>query len=742
MSDPTQETTDTIRQEVAQVRDALRDLRESVVLRVMHRNKLQEEVTRLERLTSELDSKAAQADRLNNPVLAGEIRAEHGLRVEELERFRVRLVQSQGEAEAAKIRLPEDEGTLLRQLNDLQARAMRRTAAQVQANLPGGTATDADDMWTRATNKISDLTREASAREEVSTARTGAVSPPTAIPAQLAPSSPDENAERMLADLEQRLGLASGECAATSKSITNKAQAAIAPTTFLELDDAPPAVEPLKPAAALTAAPQVPQSPEIVSDTPAAIAISEPGLDNGQTEPIGMHQPELGKDTPLVYEAPPATFQNIQTRTERKPSPMEPNSRVRVAAIGTGGIFRGAHLPSYPDIPQAQLVALCDPDKAAQDLAYKKYQTLMEAKIKLAQDADDIAGAERLERDLETIQICDNISEVIESVRPDLVDICTQPMLHTPLSIQALEAGFHVMCEKPLSRSWLESQALMETISRTGRFYQHNENWLFDPDYYTVKKLVDAGAIGEPVMMFLTQAHGGPEGNPKFFNPDFGGGGALLDNGIHAIGAAWFVAGLHKTPTLVKAAEPFGMSIRMPDRIIDGKYQRITVDDDAHILIRFEDQKTGAWTTAHVEGSWSEQDSPDTVYIGTTGGIKMTEEGGKRFAIVLDIKGNETRRFRASGSNWQHWPSSYYGEILNMVECVRGNQQSLMTAQFGADCSAIVGASYLSEKNGKRAVTLDEFRRFALDIADRYPNDPNGANNALVDALLSAVRDK
>lgn len=419
---------------------------------------------------------------------------------------------------------------------------------------------------------------------------------------------------------------------------------------------------------------------------------------------------------------------------------MEPSPRVRVAAIGTGGQFRGAHLPCYPDIAQAQLVAICDPDKAAQDASYKKYQMLMEAKIIKAQAEDDLVALDRLERDLETIQLCDDISEVIETIKPDLVDICTQPLLHTPLAIQALEAGFHVMCEKPLSRSWLEAEQLIQTIERTGKFYQHNENWLFDPDYYTVKKLVDAGAIGELAMMFLTQAHGGPEGNPRFWNPDFGGGGALLDNGVHAIGAAWFIAGLHKTPTLVKAAEPFGMSIRMPDRIIDGKYQHITVDDDAHILIRFEDKDTGAWATAHVEGSWSEQDSPDTVYIGTTGSIKMAQEDSKRFAVVCDIKGTETRRFRVAGSNWQHWPSSVYGEILNMVQCVLSNQQSIMTAQFGADCSAIVGASYLSEKNGKRAVSLDEFKRFANDIAARYPNDPTGANNALVDALLSAVR--
>ena len=330
---------------------------------------------------------------------------------------------------------------------------------------------------------------------------------------------------------------------------------------------------------------------------------------------------------------------------------------------------------------------------------------------------------------------------MIESVKPDLVDICTQPFLHTPLAIQALEAGIHVMCEKPISRSWLESQRLIATIARTGKFYQHNENWLFDPDYYTVKKLVDSGAIGELVAMFLTQAHGGPEGNPKFWDSNYGGGGSLLDNGIHAIGAAWYVAGLHRRPTLVKAAEPFGMSIRMPQRIIEGRYQQVTVDDDAHILIRFEDSVSNAWCTAHVEGSWSEQDSPDTVYIGTTGRIEMhNDEDGKRCAVITDAHGSSKRRFRVSGSNWQHWPSSFYGEIQNMVECVRNNEQSIMTAQFGADCSAIVGAAYLSQKDGKRAVSLDEFRQFALDIAARYPDDPKAADDTLVDALLSAVR--
>lgn len=737
MPEPGQTPEQELREQVAEIRDALRLLRESVVLRIMRRDKLQEDANRLQQRVAELERGTVLAERAQNAGLQHEIQQERTRITEELERTRTQLTQAEAEAESAKIRMPEEEATLLRAINDLQARYTRFTAAQVEANVPGGGVTEADSLWDRASSKIADLTREAQARDEVSASRgnqatatqgTGNRVQETAKPAL----DNDQSAEQMLAALEQHLGLTGAS--------PQMPQLPPVRVNYLELDNPPAMSTPT----GITQSEQAGSGADVDAGKSDVAQTDVQRVEQAPSETtVGENEPAAEASQPpiptLNTEHPIANTKHLIRKESLR---METAPRVRVAAIGTGNIFRGAHLPCYPDIALAQLVALCDPDKTAIDLAYKKYQGLMEAKIRQALEADDLATAERLESDLETIQLCDDISEVIEIIKPDLVDICTQPLLHTPLAIQALEAGFHVMCEKPISRSWLESQQLIQTIERTGKLYQHNENWLFEPDYYTVKKLVDAGAIGELTMMFLTQAHGGPEGNPRFWNSDFGGGGALLDNGIHAIGAAWFIAGLDKTPTLVKAAAPYGMSIRMPDRIIDGKYQHITVDDDAHILIRFEDAKTNAWTTAHVEGSWSEQDSPDTAYIGTTGSIKMVQEDGKRFAVVCDIKGQETRRFRASGSNWQHWPSSFYGEILNMVSCVLNNQQSIMTAQFGADCSAIVGASYLSEKTGKRAVSLDEFRRFALDIADRYPNDPTGANNALVDELLSAVRNK
>ena len=182
------------------------------------------------------------------------------------------------------------------------------------------------------------------------------------------------------------------------------------------------------------------------------------------------------------------------------------------------------------------------------------------------------------------------------------------------------------------------------------------------------------------------------------------------------------------------------MTIRMPERILDGRYQKIQVEDDAHILIRFENSESLAWTTAHIEGSWSHRDSPDTAIIGSTGKIIFETVENKRYAVVMDAYDKESRRIEVSGPTWSHWPSSYYGEILNFIESVKHNAPSISDAKFGAECSAMVGAAYLSEQRGRKAVPVAEFKQFANDIAARYPNDPAGADNALVDALLSAVR--
>ncbi|MDE2126153.1 MAG: Gfo/Idh/MocA family oxidoreductase [Armatimonadetes bacterium] len=682
---PTQDPKQQLAEAIRQLSVAFHEVKERVVVAVMRRNRLQDQVTAAKRVLEDRQAKRRTSEQLNDPQLLKDLDADIKSRQQELDGLNRMLVQAEVEADTAKTALPVEQGRLLEQLREMKARFGEAIHQKITNS---GWPTAADELLDRAFSKSREIQHEAAAREEASAAAAGQAR--TVQPVSRIEMPSESTLDEMLSALEAKVR---GDVPAEALD-GPAAQPASAPPV------APPVTEATPPAVPALAPPAVPGIPVVQSTSAPVIA--------------------------------PAVI--------RKEIDMDSNRRVRVAGIGTGGIYRGAHLPAYPHIPHAQLVALCDPDPEAQKLALARHHSVFEAKIKELRERKETEAADLLERDRDAVQVRSDISEVIAQDNVDLVDICTQPFLHAPLSIQALNAGLNVMCEKPLSRSWLESKRLLAAVERSGRFYQHNENWLWDPDYYSAMKLVRSGAIGEPLLMFFATAHGGPEGNGKFWNSEFGGGGSLLDNGIHAIGAAWYIAGMSRRPKLVKAADPFGMQIRMPHRIIDGRFQQVRVEDDAHILIRFEDPNTGAWTSAHVEGSWSERDSPDTVIIGTTGKIRFESNENGRFAVVVDAWDRDQRRLFVSGPTWQHWPSSFYGEILNMVECVRNGVPSISTASFGAECSAIVGCSYLSQKEGRRAVSLDEFKAFAEGIESRYPGDAKAADDALVDALLSAVR--
>lgn len=80
---------------------------------------------------------------------------------------------------------------------------------------------------------------------------------------------------------------------------------------------------------------------------------------------------------------------------------------------------------------------------------------IYEIKAKQAEEQGDTATAERLQQDLKQVKLYQDAHTMLRNEQLDLVDICTQPVLHAPMAIAALEAGVHVMCEKPMARTWL-----------------------------------------------------------------------------------------------------------------------------------------------------------------------------------------------------------------------------------------------------------------------------------------------
>ena len=185
--------------------------------------------------------------------------------------------------------------------------------------------------------------------------------------------------------------------------------------------------------------------------------------------------------------------------------------KLRIGIIGCGGIANGKHMPAISRLDNLEIVAFCDIIKERAEKAAKVYGT---------RDAAIYTDYKELLKD-----------ESINNVR-----ILTPNRWHAVMTIDALDAGKHVMCEKPMATTYEETLRMIEAQKRTGKLltigYQHK----FDPDVIYAKKEAVKGTFGD--MYFIKANVIRRRGVPTwgvFTEKKEQGGGALIDIGTHAL---------------------------------------------------------------------------------------------------------------------------------------------------------------------------------------------------------------
>jgi len=418
--------------------------------------------------------------------------------------------------------------------------------------------------------------------------------------------------------------------------------------------------------------------------------------------------------------------------------------RVKLGVIGTGGIFYGwggtsGHLPAYPRIDEARIAALCDTNEANLRKAEYTLKRVFDEHAKAAEEHGDADKAKRLRDDANGVKCYTRVEEMLDNEEIDLVDIIAPPIAHAPIAVEVLRSGVNVMCTKPMARTWLECQEIVEAVAETGMLYQHNENFLYDYQWYGLRKFLDSGIIGEPLTIFISLAIG--DAKSIRWNASISGGGSLADMGSHAITTIWFALGFDKKqPTRVKAVEPHGIGIKMPTRLVKGVYQDVHVEDDAHIIVEFEDAVTGSWTTAHIESSWSYRDSRGGAIIGTDGSIENVGSGSLK---IIDSFGN-SREVQLGGPRDDMTEvaieeySGFLGGIRNMCNCVIEGKKPTCDERIGAESQAIVDAAYLSQLRGRKAVSLEEYKDYARKTKEK---EGDKASDVLISRFMSAIQE-
>ncbi len=126
-----------------------------------------------------------------------------------------------------------------------------------------------------------------------------------------------------------------------------------------------------------------------------------------------------------------------------------------------------------------------------------------------------------------------SFDEVIADPMVDLVVLATPNDLHAPLAIQAMEAGKHVVTDKPMAVTLAEANAMVATAERTGRLLSIFQNRRWDGDYLTVRKLMNEGRLGNVRWIEMAwQRWGAPRG---WRGEATKGGGRLYDLGAHLL---------------------------------------------------------------------------------------------------------------------------------------------------------------------------------------------------------------
>jgi predicted dehydrogenase len=220
--------------------------------------------------------------------------------------------------------------------------------------------------------------------------------------------------------------------------------------------------------------------------------------------------------------------------------------------------------------------------------------------------------------------------KLLKEIKPDVVSVALPNFLHAPVTLDALRAGAHVLCEKPPAMNVREAVAMEKEARKRGRALSFNLSYRAAPASLLLKKWTDENRLG-PIYHARTIWHrqrGIPKGTGWFFDAKRAGGGPLIDLGVHRIDLAWWLMG-EPEPATVSAAtfRKFGPKVHGP---------QYTVEDFGSGFVRFKDGRT-----LSLEISWhsfcEKKETMSTELFGEKGGAvqRNTPAGGYEFECLL-----------------------------------------------------------------------------------------------------------
>lgn len=340
--------------------------------------------------------------------------------------------------------------------------------------------------------------------------------------------------------------------------------------------------------------------------------------------------------------------------------------KIRLGFIGTGGIARGAHFSALKNIEEAEVVAVSDINEDSAN----KASEFFEGKATAYTDYRDMLAKEKL----------------------DAVDICTPNLYHKQPTIDALNAGLHVIVEKPVAMNVGEARQMCEAARKNSRKLMVAQVQRFRPDVQLLKKMIDAGELGEIYYsrVWALRRRGVPAWG-VFIEKDKQGGGPMIDIGVHMLDTALYLMG-HPKPKAISGQTytKFGNREGVFNPWGQWDPKKYTVEDYATGLVRFEDGATLSIEASFVANI--QKDAMNVTLLGTEGGSDL-----EPFKIYTERHNRliEETPVNLPGVN------GYEAELREFFASILEDRDPLVTGEQALQTQIILDGVYKSSDLGR-----------------------------------------
>ncbi|AXI10067.1 gfo/Idh/MocA family oxidoreductase [Oceanobacillus zhaokaii] len=328
-------------------------------------------------------------------------------------------------------------------------------------------------------------------------------------------------------------------------------------------------------------------------------------------------------------------------------------TKLRVAVIGCGSIAKYRHLPEYALNPNVEIVAVCDLVKERAEEAAAKYQA----------------------------KAYTNYETLLQTEKLDAVSVCLPNYLHAPVSIAALNAGNHVLCEKPMATSREEAAQMIEAANKNNKKLMIGHNQRFVSSHQKAKQLIEKGEAGKIYSFRTAFGHGGPEGwsvdgkDSWFFNKNQAFIGAMGDLGVHKADLLRYILG-----------EEF---IEVGAFVETSAKEDTDVDDNAVFILK---SVSGVIGTLAASWAYTAKEDNSTIIYGENAILRLEDDPD--FSLIVQYKNGEVVKYELGGiqSNEEGGQTTTH-VIDHFVEAIVENKEPLINGEEGKrSLEVILGA--------------------------------------------------